>query len=175
MKLQTRLTEAEIRQALALAQEAGDVADHIEFDQFSPAGSRTRQHGWDVHLGTRRRDSRVDGKLRPVAAYYGVHGQLKAATYDEWGHFLAELFGMDEDAIAGPYKGREDFHAKTAYAYASGMDEMPADTAPDDPEPYRGDPDTAPTSDAMVPEADRTLGRIDDALAVYRTWHRAHP
>jgi len=172
MKLQTSLTEAEVRACLARAQASGDVPGDIEFDQFNPAGSRSRQYGWDVHIATEQVRTRADGKARPVAAYYGVRGQLRAATHDEWGYFLAELFSADAGAIAGRYKGHDDFHAKTRYAYAAGMDELPADTAPDDPEPYRADPDTTPTSSAMLPDAERTLARIDATLAY---WRPAHP
>lgn len=37
----------------------------------------------------------------------------KAATYDEWGVFLAKLFERDEEAKAGSYNGRQDFERQT--------------------------------------------------------------
>jgi hypothetical protein len=36
-----------------------------------------------------------------------------AATYSEWGWFLAEVFRDDPQAICGPYKGLSDFNRKT--------------------------------------------------------------
>lgn len=178
MKLHTNLTEAEVREALARAQASADVPADIEFDQFNVNGSRTHRYSYDVHLATERKDTRADDTVRPAARYVGVRGQLRAASYDEWGAFLAELFAADEDAHARPYKGKDDFHAKTGYAYAD-SGEMPEDAPTQElyrePEPEPEYASTEPTSDAMLPDAERTVGRIDEALAVYRTWHRAHP
>jgi hypothetical protein len=42
-------------------------------------------------------------------------GTDKAATYDEWGVFLAELFTRDPDAKAGHYVGAEGFQASNEY------------------------------------------------------------
>lgn len=43
--------------------------------------------------------------------------EIKAATYDEWGFFLAEIFRDDEEAICGPYADAHDFHEKTEYKF----------------------------------------------------------
>jgi hypothetical protein len=172
MKLQTSLTADEVREALARAQASGDVPGDIEFDQFNPAGSRSHRFGWDVHLATERKDTRADGTVRPTAAYYGVRGQLRAATYDEYGAFLAEVFSADENAHARPYKGKDDFHRKTNYDYAT-RDDMPsdaptreleADTRPTEPEPEPEYASTAPVTHAML-SPDEMLSQIDDALA----------
>lgn len=45
------------------------------------------------------------------------HRRDKAATWDEWGHFLAAIFEQDEDAICGNYNGADDFHSQTKYKY----------------------------------------------------------
>lgn len=37
----------------------------------------------------------------------------KAATYEEWGYFIANLFTQDESAICGNYKSAADFDFKT--------------------------------------------------------------
>jgi hypothetical protein len=43
---------------------------------------------------------------------------LLAATYDEHGIFLAEVFALDASArLAGAYDGRDDFNRKTRNAY----------------------------------------------------------
>lgn len=171
MKLHTNLTEREVRECLARAQASGDVPADIKFDLFAETGSRSHAHGYDVHLATERRDTRADSVTRKTAAYYGTRGQLKAASYDEWGAFLAELFSADEDAHARPYKGKDDFHAKTDYNYAT-RDDLPADAPAqepydDEPEPYREPASTAATTRAML-SPDETVARIDDTLAYWR-------
>jgi hypothetical protein len=164
MRLHTALTEREIRDCLARAQESGEVPADLIFDQFNPAGSRTHRHGYDIHLATEYQGTRDDGRKRKRAAYYGVSGQLWAATYDEWGWFLAEFFVTDPDAKAGPYKGQADFHAQTHDNYSDGREDYRADDYGEDPEPDRGEPDTEPVTRAMLPDADATLARIKDAL-----------
>ncbi len=81
--------------------------------------------GCKLHEGPRVR--RFDGvKLR---SEFGLHlpntGTNGAASYDrgysgnlaaswtEWGWFLARVFEEDPDARCGDYKGAEDFHAQT--------------------------------------------------------------
>jgi hypothetical protein len=164
VKLHTSLTETEIRACLDRAKADGEVPADIEFDVLGTIGSRSHQGGFGVHLATARNDTRADGRKRRPAAY----GKY-AATYDEWGWFLAAFFAADPGGRAGPYKSRAGFHASTGYAYASGLDDMPGDTAPagQEQEPYRDTPDTEPVSNAMLPDAERTLGRIDAALAGY--------
>lgn len=52
--------------------------------------------------------------------YYGNSGnagantQRRAASYAEWGWWLARLFERDPNARMGDYADREDFHAQTA-------------------------------------------------------------
>lgn len=54
----------------------------------------------------------------------------KAATYDEWGLFLAELFSRDPGMKAGNYNGAQDFIAQTKGAYpVAGFD---SNGTPDD-------------------------------------------
>lgn len=124
MKLYTTLTETQVRACLAEAQEAGLVAPDIEFDLFAPTGSRSHAHAhaYEVHLATAQQRTRADGKARPIAAYTGGNGRKYAATRDEWGWFLAAFFGADPNAQAWQYKGDQDFHRKTRYAYVIAQD-----------------------------------------------------
>lgn len=170
MKLHTSLPETEVRACLARQHAVGDIPADVEFDIFGLVGSRSHQHAYEIHLATAQRDTRNDGIKRKTSSMAGSSGLRYAATYDEWGWFLAEFFSADPDAKASPYKNQADFHAKTAYTYASGIGELPGDTAPADPEPYRDDPDTTPTTSAEV-----TLNRIEGELAIYRTWAPQHP
>jgi len=68
-------------------------------------GSRKRARAFDVLLtGTNTR---------------GQNGNPRtpAATYDEWGNFLAHLFSIDPAMVCDYYASAEDFHAKTDGKY----------------------------------------------------------
>lgn len=164
MKLQTTLTEPEIRDCLERAH-ADDLPADVVFDIFARVGSRSYPHAFEVHLASAQRDTRADGVKRKASSMAGGGGLRYAATYDEWGMFLAAFFATDPAAKAGPYKSQDDFHRKTDYAYAA-RDEMPPDEIvlrerEADPEPYRAESDTAPTTYATLP----VIQRIDDTLA----------
>lgn len=149
MRFHTTLTETEVRDCMTRAKSDGDVPADIAFDIFGPAGSRTHPRAYEIHLATAQRDTRADGQKRAVSPMAGGTGLRFSATYDEWGYFLARFFAADPEAKAGPYKSRDHFHRKTQYAYAT-RDEMPADTRPSEPEPYRDEPDTEPATNAHV-------------------------
>lgn len=161
MKFHTTLTETEIQDCMGRAKSDGDMPADIVFDVFGPAGSRSHPRGFEIHLATSRNDTRADGRKRAGSPLAGGSGLRYAATYDEWGYFLAEFFAADPSAKAGPYKNRDHFHIKTRHAYAMGTDEMPPDTSLIDPEWDRPEPDTEPTSSATLP----IIERIDDVLA----------
>jgi hypothetical protein len=72
-------------------------------------GSRSRDHAYEAKLrGYGARHTR-----RPNSGTYGADDEY-AATYDDWGYWLAELFSRDPNAICGPYKGAADFQRQTA-------------------------------------------------------------
>lgn len=91
----------------------------VYLDGCTRFGSRSRARAYEVVL--RARDGRDRyGKVRtwPNSGSYGAEtGEGKAATYDEWGHFLAEVFVADPEAIAGYYKSAADFEDKTRGKY----------------------------------------------------------
>lgn len=94
-----------------------EIAPDIELVTFGVFSSRKRQRAYEVQLGT---DDKTSGPTK--SRHYknsGTHGagQIWAATYDEWGFFLADLFRLDPNAIAGQYNGADDFHAQTKGAY----------------------------------------------------------
>lgn len=97
-------------------------------DDVAYAGSRSRDHAFWVSLesdgtpdqhGAPRRHKRNSG-------HRGAHPGY-AASYADWGHWLAALFDIDPDAIASSYKGRDDFHAQTKGAFET---EQPDDYGP---------------------------------------------
>ena len=65
-------------------------------------GSRKRDHGFIVYLaGSSPRRSQHDR-------------DVYAATWDEWGIWIAALYDIDPEAIIGQYWSREDFYDTTA-------------------------------------------------------------
>jgi hypothetical protein len=125
MRIHTsKLGRLDVRECLAAAQRSGKVTSDIEF-VIGPVeyGSKSRDRAFEVQLGT------WDQTSGPTKSRHfkntGTYGadRVWAATYDEWGHFLALVFLCDRNATAGPYKGHDDFHAKTHDAYLTITDE----------------------------------------------------
>lgn len=87
------LTEADIRAAVPSTAYIGKLTVH---------GSRKRAHGYEVNLGG-------SGKTG------GQWGQTdgKAATWDEWGMFLAALYKIDPDITMAAYVDHADFDYAT--------------------------------------------------------------
>jgi hypothetical protein len=87
--------------------DAAQAAGPEVFVRASQRGSRKRSHGFEVSLtGTSTRRPNNREAWRETDDY--------AATWDEWGMFLAYLFDKDPDAIVpGVYESGDDFHFKT--------------------------------------------------------------
>lgn len=81
-------------------------------------GSRSRKGAIELHLtGT--------SPYRPNRS----HEEWEyAATYDEWGVVLGEIFETDPDARCVYYEDAEDFHWKTGGRFSAGT--LPEDTHP---------------------------------------------
>jgi hypothetical protein len=84
--------------------------------QPSRHGSRSHGAAFECQLrGAEARHTR-----RPNSGTRGADwGDEYAATYDDWGHWIARLFDIDPDAKMTYYSDREDFHRQTDYRYAS--------------------------------------------------------
>lgn len=110
MRIHTnRLTEQDLRDAL---RNASGKAPQVTLTVQGQHGSRSHNKAFEVALrGEGRRHTK-----RPNTGITGA-GSEYAATYDDWGWFLAYLFESDEQATAGPYRGHDDFDRKTKYAY----------------------------------------------------------
>lgn len=93
--------------------DAADRAGDAVSVTFTQHGSRSRARAFNVTLtGSSSR--------RPNSGGYGAggYGDTYAATWDEWGMFLAELFRRDPAMIAGSpgrpvYADAEHFHWTT--------------------------------------------------------------
>lgn len=130
MRIHTnKLTLSGLRECLAHAKASGKVTQDIEFVVESSHGSRSHARAFDIQLGT------YDQHSGPTNSRHfkntGTHGasHIWAATYDEWGHFLALVFLCDRDAKAGQYEGHADFHKQTNDAYLTVTDEHARDYA----------------------------------------------
>jgi hypothetical protein len=147
MRLHTDLPQTEVARALHCAKLKGYITADVELMAFSVHQSRTRPHGYEISLGTYDKHSLPPGyrdqrgkvmRVRKYAnggdvgassEYYGREGARYAATWDEWGWFMAEIFCADADARFGPYKNSAHFHRLTENRYRL--------TVPDDAGLYR--------------------------------------
>lgn len=123
MKLHSNiLTESDVRDALERAKKRGHVDRLTVFDVLDAKGSRTRKNAFEVHLEWIGDKVKGDGRRwtnsgkRGADSYDNGRGTY-AATYDEWGWFIAELFDKDENAVFGHYKGMDSFNSQTKHAY----------------------------------------------------------
>jgi hypothetical protein len=114
VKLHTKLISHEIIDALWDVKKRGLMTRDIDFVQFEYENSRTHPNGYLIQLGT---DDKTSGPTNSRhyknSGQWGADTQVWAATYDEWGWFIAELFERDPDAKFGHYKSYDDFHAQT--------------------------------------------------------------
>jgi hypothetical protein len=92
----------------------GLARDGVHLELHGPLGSRKRRARFVVKLsadegrdrfGTKRRwaNSGSWGAATPHNGYVGEPLGPKAATFDEWGVFIAALFERDPKAIVGIY------------------------------------------------------------------------
>ena len=104
--------------ALHAAKKAGRVAGHVYFDKLVDHRSTTHTYAAEVHLvadvkepGSKRR--RPEQWRRRIRRVRGV-----AATWDEWGWFLAEVFRLDPRAkCAAWYPTEAAFHERTKHRF----------------------------------------------------------
>lgn len=124
MKLHTKLNSHQIYDALTDVKLGGGMTKDIYFVQFAYENSRTHPNGYLIQLGTTDQHSLPSGKKRHYKNRHyknsGDHGSdtIWAATYDEWGWFIAELFERDPNAKFGYYSSRDDFNEKTNGKFA---------------------------------------------------------
>jgi len=84
---------------------AADLAG-ATIERFDDHGSRKRHHAFEVTLsGASSRNAN------------GGRNDFKAATWDQWGVFLAHLFDIDPKTLTRDYSGRTHFHWATTGRY----------------------------------------------------------
>lgn len=115
MRLHTdKITSSDIHMAAIVARVAPV--------EFSRHGSRKRSHAFEVKLIG-------ESKRHPNAgAARGYFDQdVYAATWDQWGVFLAHLFAIDPNMTCWAYDGAADYAARTADRFGAPEDVMTAD------------------------------------------------
>ena len=102
------LTEADLHKALTNA----DVTD-VELRILGKHGSQKFDRAYEVALRGRgtRHTKAPQTKITNADKEY-------AATYDDWGWFIAATYDLDSEARFGPYRDYDDFHAQTKHKYA---------------------------------------------------------
>jgi hypothetical protein len=81
----------------------------VYVDGLTLHASRSRRAAWEVKL-----------------TGDGTHSRRRAATWDQWGWFLAHLFDVDPEMIVGTpgrptYASADDFHARTDDKFRAGQ------------------------------------------------------
>lgn len=104
--------------ALHDAKDAGLIPAHVVFDILHPAGgSRTHRSTAEVHLSATFK-APGDGRRYANTGHNGANRDNLAATYDEWGFFLAALFTLDPSAKTPYDASAKAFSARTAGKYS---------------------------------------------------------
>jgi hypothetical protein len=125
MKLHSNnITEQDIRDALKTEKESGRIAPTVTFKVLDPKGSRSHVRAFEVQLHSWDYVPR-DGRRRGNDGAYGAMQEYWAATYDEWGFFLAALYRVDPNMVCGTvknpvYADEYDYTWKTAETYTLG-------------------------------------------------------
>jgi hypothetical protein len=121
MRLHTdKLQYVDILRALTASWETSPDGGGYHADVVERKGSRTRDHAFEialVGLSSRHKRARAWGEKRASGYYLDRSSNPRAASYDDWGYFIAQLFKLDPDAVFGPYKGVDDFNAQTKHRF----------------------------------------------------------
>jgi hypothetical protein len=81
-------------------------------DAITIPRARVRRNGFNVRLTNF--DSR---RARNTGTHGGARGDDPAASWDDYGRWIARLFVRDPSARIAHYDGAADFHAKTNNKY----------------------------------------------------------
>lgn len=115
MRLHTNThTHTTIHEALDRAKANDLIAQHVYLETCTEHGSRKKNRAFEISL---RSYDKVEGDGRRRPNQNTGERELWAATYDEWGWFIAELFDVEPDAIFGHYIGQAGFDDLTHGAY----------------------------------------------------------
>lgn len=138
------LKRQDIVDALRTATADNRVGSNVVFDVLSEHRSTIRARAFEVQLiATSNVGPQKNGRQFTNSGGYGA-GNAYAATHDEWGWLLSELFKLDPNMVCGGsaknriYDGAAHFHHRTALSYAplTLLNYMPGADYDYDPYPY---------------------------------------
>jgi hypothetical protein len=109
MRIHTEATFQDILAAIGKA--------HAYGVRLSEHGSRTHARAFDIKLEGSSKRRPNGGTSRGQASDLGTD---YAATWDEWGVFLAAIYAVDPTARSWAYRDAEDFHWQTFRRFANG-------------------------------------------------------
>jgi len=96
-------------------QRAAHADENIGLEKFDAlTRPRVRRHAWNVLL------YRIGSRRTFNTGTYGA-GAHGAASYDDYGWFIARLFDLDPSARVAYYNGRDNFHHMTKHQYETGI------------------------------------------------------
>jgi hypothetical protein len=122
MKLHTKLDIGEVYNSLIVTKARELMTEDIFFHKLIEEPSKTHSHGYIIQLATTdQRSGPKNSRYYKNTGTRGAHStggdRLWAATYDEWGWFIADLFERDPSASFGHYKTAAKFHEMTKNKY----------------------------------------------------------
>lgn len=125
MKLHTSLTASEVADALGTVKNLGRAGTDVEFAGLRYEKSLSRRHGYVIHLASETKTGPDLGprtaRRRVNSGVYGA-GEWYAATWEEWGWFMAEVYALDPAARwSCGYRDSADFHRKTGGRFAAAV------------------------------------------------------
>jgi hypothetical protein len=94
----------------------------VTFDRFTEHGSRSRKRAFDVTLTGESNRRPNNGTSHQTKG-----GDDFAATWDQWGVFLAVLFSRDPDMVTPYYADANEFHGQTAHRFDAEVHRTDAD------------------------------------------------
>lgn len=94
------VTETDLRNILT----GSDLLRGVKFLQLTPHVSRTHERAFEV-------------RLTGSSHHRTMKGEHEAATWDEWGVFINEVFNLDPTAKAGDYKTQIQFDQYTVFRF----------------------------------------------------------
>lgn len=122
MRIHTdKLNVHDIFDALRTMQDVGHVNHNVEYRKMEKHTSRSHRTAYEIKLGSRVKIP-GSGRQRSNSGFYGADTGSWAATHDEWGYVLAELYRLDPGMVCGSakhpvYANEKDFREKTKNKY----------------------------------------------------------
>jgi len=111
MRIHGNITSRDVYEASGKATVATGANVYVE--RCEEHGSRSRARAYDVKLSG---DGTLSKRRTNAGTRYAPQTEY-AATWDQWGWFLAHLFSVDPTIKCWAYAGLDDFNARTDHKF----------------------------------------------------------